>query len=303
MSKVDVVVVAYNSRSHLRAAVEPLTKDDRVAVVVVDNASADGCLETVADLDIRTIRLDRNGGFAHGCNTGLREGEAPYVLFLNPDAVIEPGSVLRLASVLEEEPGVGAVAPKIVDSEGRVDISLRRFPRARSTFAQALFLHRFFPRAPWVDEVVREPSMYERPGSPDWVSGACLMLRRTQLEQLGGWDQGFFLYCEDIDLCRRVRATGLQVRFDPSAVAVHEGGASHPRAELLPVLAASRIRYAAKHGGLAASTLERAGVALGAFTHMLVGRGAAARRGHARALATALRPSRTVRSAVRPRRA
>jgi len=291
MPEVDVVVVAYNSRSHLRGAVEPLTKDDRLAVVVVDNASTDGCLETVADLGVRAIRLDRNGGFAHGCNTGLHVGEAPHVLFLNPDAVIDPESVLRLARVLDEEPGVGAVAPKIVDSEGRVDISLRRFPRARSTFAQALFLHRLFPRAPWVDEVVRDPRMYDRPGSPDWVSGACLMLRRTQLEELGGWDQGFFLYCEDIDLCRRVRAAGYQVWFEPSAVAVHEGGASRPRAELLPVLAASRIRYAAKHGGVAASTLERAGIALGAFTHMLVGRGAAVRRGHARALATALRRS------------
>lgn len=289
MPKVDVVVVAYNSRSHLRAAVEPLTKDDQLAVVVVDNASTDGCLETVADLGVRTIRLDCNGGFAHGCNTGLHVSEAPHVLFLNPDAVIAPASVLRLARVLEEEPGVGAVAPKIVDSEGDVDISLRRFPRARSTFAQALFLHRLFPRAQWVDEVIRDPSMYEQPGSPDWVSGACLMLRRTQLEALGGWDQGFFLYCEDIDLCRRVRAAGYQVRFEPSAVAVHEGGASRPRAELLPVLAASRIRYAAKHGGVAASTLERAGVALGAFTHMLVGRSVAVRRGHARALATALR--------------
>lgn len=292
MPKVDVVVVAYNSRSHLRAAVQPLTKDDWVAVVVVDNASADGSLETVADLHVRTIRLEHNGGFAHGCNTGWRDGEAPYVLFLNPDAVIDPASVLRLASVLEEEPGVGIVAPKIVDSEGRVDISLRRFPRARSTFAQALFLHRLFPRAAWVDEVVREPSAYESPGSAGWVSGACLMLRRVQLQELGGWDEGFFLYCEDIDICRRVHAAGLEVRFDPAAVAVHAGGASHPRAELLPVLAASRIRYAAKHGGVVASTVERTGVALGALTHMLVGRGGA-RRGHARAFTQALRRAST----------
>ena len=292
MPKVDVVVVAYNSRAHLRGAVEPLTKDDLLSVVVVDNASTDGCLETVADLGVRTVRLEHNGGFAHGCNTGWRDGEAPYVLFLNPDAVIDPASVLRLAAVLEQEPDVGAVAPRIVDSDGRVDISLRRFPRPRSTFAQALFLHRLFPQAAWVDEVVREPSAYELPGSPDWVSGACLMLRRAQLEELGGWDEGFFLYCEDIDLCRRVRAAGLDVRFDPSAVAVHEGGASHPRAELLPVLAASRIRYAAKHGGVTTSTVERAGVALGALTHMLVGRGGA-RRGHARAFAQALRRAHT----------
>lgn len=293
MSKVDVVIVAYNSRSSLRDAVKPIAGDDRLAVIVVDNASADRGLETVADLGVRAIELERNAGFAHGCNTGWRAGTSPYVLFLNPDAAIDPGSVLSLAQVLEEQPEVGAVAPRIVDSDGRVDISLRRFPRARSTFAQALFLHRLFPRAPWVDEVVREPSVYERPGSPDWVSGACLMLRRAQLEELGGWDQGFFLYCEDIDLCRRVREAGYEVRFEPSAVAVHEGGASRPRAELLPVLAASRIRYAGKHGGVATVMLERAGVALGAFTHMLVGRGAAARRGHARALATALRRSST----------
>jgi hypothetical protein len=119
------------------------------------------------------------------------------------------------------------------------------------------------------------------------------MVRRDLLEALGGFDEGFFMYCEDKDLCRRIRAAGYDVRFEPEAVARHEGGASAPRASLLPVLAESRVRYARKHSGRVTAAAERAGVGLGALTHMVVSKGGrAARSGHASALlvATGLRP-------------
>jgi GT2 family glycosyltransferase len=121
------------------------------------------------------------------------------------------------------------------------------------------------------------------------VSGACILVRRSALAELSGWDEGFFMYCEDIDLCRRLRKAGYDVLFEPEAAVLHEGGASAPRTSLLPVLAASRLRYAAKHRGAAAATLERLGIALGALTHLLVSRGGReARAGHARALRLAI---------------
>jgi GT2 family glycosyltransferase len=111
------------------------------------------------------------------------------------------------------------------------------------------------------------------------------------LEQLDGLDEEFFMYGEDIDLGRRMRAAGYEIAFEPAAVVSHEGGASAPRAQLLPVLAASRLRYAAKHRRQGGALLERIGIALGSFTHMLLGRGGrAARIGHARALIAMLRP-------------
>jgi N-acetylglucosaminyl-diphospho-decaprenol L-rhamnosyltransferase len=289
MAKVDVVIVSYNSRDRLRGCVEPLLSVDDVHVIVADNASPDRSLEALSGLDVTLVQLDHNGGFASGVNAGTRTGSAPYVLLLNPDARIDADAVQALVGVLDEDPLVGAVAPLVRHDDGSVDWSQRRFPRLRSTYAQALFLHRVFPAATWTDELVRDEAAYRERTSPDWVSGACLLVRRRALEDLGGLDDGFFMYCEDIDLCKRLGDAGYSVVFEPAAEVVHEGGASSPPGRLLPVLAASRIRYAQKHRGRIAALLERAGVGLGALTHVAVGRGGrAVRVGYAQALRRAL---------------
>jgi N-acetylglucosaminyl-diphospho-decaprenol L-rhamnosyltransferase len=289
VAAVDVVVVSYNSRGELRACIEPLTRLEHVNVIVVDNASSDGSLEAVADLPAQRIALPHNGGFGHGCNAGWRAGQAPYVLFLNPDARIDTEALDRLVAVLERSSEAGAVAPQINHDDGTLDYSLRRFPRLRSTYARALFLHRIFPRATWTDELIREPEVYAQPGSPDWVSGACILVRRTALDDLGGFDEGFFMYCEDIDLCRRIQDAGHELRYEPAAVITHIGGASAPRTSLLPVLAESRLRYAGKHLSAPAALLERLGIALEALTHIVISSGGrAARAGHTRALKAAL---------------
>jgi N-acetylglucosaminyl-diphospho-decaprenol L-rhamnosyltransferase len=291
MTPVDVVVVSYNSEEHLRALVEPLSRVAQLNVIVVDSASSDATLASIRELPITTIPLEQNRGFAHACNVGWRRGESPFVLFLNPDASIGVEDIDRLVAEVEK-PRVGAAAPRIVGPAGTLEYSLRRFPRLRTTYAQALFLHRFFPHASWSDELVRKEEAYEQPSSPEWVSGACVLVRRQALEEIGGLDEGFFLYCEDIDLCKRLRGAGLDIRFVPEATAVHEGGASAPRASLLPVLAASRVRYAQLHQRRPVALLERLGIALGAFTHAIVARGGrAARAGHLQALRAAVSAS------------
>ena len=191
-----------------------------------------------------------------------------------------------------DDPRIGAVGPRILTDGGALEFSQRRFPSAVSTIAQALFLHRLLPHSRWTDEVVREPEAYESRATPDWLSGACLLIRRDLLEALGGWDAGFFLYCEDMDLCTRIRRSGAQVVYEPSATAQHIGGASGSRPSLYPVLAASRIRYACKHRGRLGSASERFGIVLGSVTHIIAGRGGwAARVGHARSLLVALTAS------------
>lgn len=291
-TRVDVVVVSYNNRDELRSSVEPLTAYEDAHVIVVDNASSDGTLASVADLRLTALPQADNGGFAHGCNVGWRAGTAPYVMFLNPDARIEKADVDRLVATLEADRTAGAVAPRIVESDGSVAHSLRRFPRPMITFAQALFVHRLLPNSPFANDIICDDAAYERPGNPDWASGAAIMVRRFLLEELGGFDERFFMYCEDVDLCRRLRLRGSTVRFEPEAVALHEGGASAPRAALLPVLAQSRVLYARKHFPRPRRYLEQAGVALGALTHVALTRGGrAARAGHAKAFLAALRPT------------
>lgn len=282
---VDVVVVSYNSSGHIRQCVEPLLGVPGVQVVVVDNASSDGSVEVVRNLPVATIQLPTNRGFAAGVNAGWRTGSAPYVLLLNPDARIEGDALDALAQRLESDGATGAVAPRILTGDGLLDFSQRRFPRLRSTFARALYLHRVFPYAAWTDELVRDESAYSTPGTPEWVSGACMLLRREALAAVDGLDEGFFMYSEDTDLCRRLRLAGWEIAFEPAAVVQHVGGASRPRAELLPALAASRVRYAQKHHGRLVESLERLGLALEALTHSVGSRGGlAVRAGHVRSL-------------------
>jgi hypothetical protein len=209
------------------------------------------------------------------------------VLFLNPDARMTPDDVLRLSTVLERT-SAGAVAPRIVDESGALEWSLRRFPEVRSIYGQALFAHRLFPRAAWVDEVIRDRERYEREGPCDWASGACLLVRRESLERIGGFDERFFMYCEDVDLCRRLWDLRKPVIYTPEVGCTHAGGASAPRWRLFRVLVSSRIRYARKHFGLTRALTYRVGVALNAFTHLLAGRGLDRRLGHAWALLAAI---------------
>jgi len=284
VNEIDVVIVSFNSRASLRHCVEELALTERVHVTVVDNASADGSLQVVSDLEVTTIANAENVGFARGCNEGWRAGDAPFVLFLNPDATIDPDAVLALAAALERHPEAGAVAPRIERPDGSLDFSLRRFPRLRSRYAQALFLHRLFPRATWVDEVVRDPHAYDREGVVEWASGACLLVRRRALESIGGFDERYFMYCEDVDLCRSLSEAGCPVRFEPSVTCVHEGGASAPRASLLPVLTESRALYAEKHFTRIGVVAERLGLALCASIHMIASPWPSVRAGHARSL-------------------
>jgi GT2 family glycosyltransferase len=290
LPRVHAVVVAYNSADTLASCVEPLVALERVDVTVVDNASPDASIEAIAHLEVDTVRAADNRGFAAGCNIGIARSEAPYVLLLNPDARMTAADLDALCAVLDARPRAGLVAPRILESDGSVAWSQFRFPRRRSTYAQALFLHRAWPRASWTDEVVRDPAAYEVAGSPEWVSGACLLLRRAALEEIGPMDESFFMYCEDIDLCTRLRAAGWELRFEPTASVQHEGGVSHSRFDLLAVYARARVGFARKHAGELQALVEAAGVMLGHATHALANvRRPAARRGHIRALAAAAR--------------
>jgi GT2 family glycosyltransferase len=265
-AEVDAVVVSYRSAATLRDCVEPLTGLPGVRTIVVDNASPDDSVETVADLPIDLLRSERNGGFGYGCNLGAARGTAPFILFVNPDARMDAAALEAMLAVLRADPSTAVVGPKIFETDGGLAWSLRRFPRHRSTFALALFAHRLFPRAAWTDEMIRDAAAYEAPGTAEWVSGACMLVRRDAYEEIGGFDERFFLYCEDTDLCRRLWDVGHAVRFEPAAVVSHVGGASSEAGETQPIAARSRVLYARKHMRPGSARIEAAGVALGEAT-------------------------------------
>jgi N-acetylglucosaminyl-diphospho-decaprenol L-rhamnosyltransferase len=290
MTLCDAIVVSYNSRDVLRRCVAPLAERPEVRVIVVDNASVDGSLDVLDGAPVVTLAQPRNEGFARACNVGWRSSDAPFVLLLNPDAVLTWTALRVLIRALEEDPDVGVVGPRLERPDGALELSQHRFPRLSTTYGQALFLHRLFRRARFEDDV-RDAGAYARPQRPDWLTGACLLVRRSVLEALGGLDERFFLYREDVDLCRRVRDRSLAVRYEPRAVALHDGGGSSRPDVTLPLYAASRIRYAQKHRGRLGALLERLGLGLRALTHVVASRGGVrARVGHAHSLAVVLRP-------------
>jgi N-acetylglucosaminyl-diphospho-decaprenol L-rhamnosyltransferase len=282
---VDVVVVSFNSAQHLRACVAPLAGAEGITVTVVDNASRDASLETISDLPLATVALPENRGFAAACNVGWRTGTSPFVLFLNPDATIEQDSVRRLVAVLQRDDRVAAAGPKLVKPDRSLHFSQRRFPSLRSAFAQAVLLHRYLLGSDWACDVILDSERYDGAAAPDWLEGACLLVRRHLLERLGGFDERFFLYGEDVDLAARLRALSHELRYEPGAVCVHAGEGSGPRS--LPALTESRLRYAQKHFGHRRELAFRAAWALEDVLRIVL-RGRHGRGAHARSLRVVL---------------
>ena len=288
-------------RSDFVECVEPLARADGIRVYVVDNDSSDGSLESVADLDLVGIPSGNNGGFSFGCNIGIRRGSSPFVLLLNPDASISAESLGDLVRILREDPRIGAVAPQIVHSDGAIDHSQRRFREYSPPSHKRCFSTGCSRGLHGSTKSFRDERLYEEFRPAEWVSGACVLVRREALADIGNLDETFFLYSEDTDLCRRLWEAGYGVWYVPSVTAVHEGGASAPRASLIAVLTESRRRYARKHHGRVVAALHTAGIALGALTHVAVCRGGAqARAGWLRALATAIRPINSAIGLVQP---
>lgn len=259
---VDVVIVSFEARDCLLRALGALVDDAGVAVrpIVVDNASEDGSAAAVRQAfpAARLLTNERNAGFAVACNQGWRFGSAGFVLFLNPDAEVRPGAIGVLVEHLRRRPDAGIVGPRTRNGDGSVQVSTGPDLTPASERRQRRLVHGVARRAPAA--LAEAERVHGREHEPGWVSGACLMIRRECLEAVGGFDESFFLYEEDADLCRRVRAAGWRVLFTPQAEVVHQLGRSMARAAGRARLEyhRSHLRYYRKHNGRAASAGLRA---------------------------------------------
>jgi hypothetical protein len=228
-----VIVVNYEAGVLLHqclASIEQQVTHFPFETIVVDNASRDGSLEGIAEGDgVRVIRNPINLGFASACNIGARAARGQWLLFLNPDTRLLPGNLQRMWQYLEERPEVGIAGAKVLDEDGSFQAPCRRrFPTPGAAFRRL-----FLPRRGWQrsSEYELSTSDIDREVSVDAVSGSYLWIRRSLFEQVGGFDEEFFLYGEDLDLCWRVREAGYDVRYAPVATAIHARGQS--RAHLL----------------------------------------------------------------------
>jgi GT2 family glycosyltransferase len=276
--RLAVVVVNYRTPELACEAVASLAGEldpARDVAVVVDNASGDGSADAIErrlrerghDRYARVLRSDRNGGFGAGNNLGVGAVPAAWYLFLNSDARLLPGALAALLAAGERDPGAGLLGPRIEGPDGLPHTSCFRYPTPLSQLVDAAAsgpVTKLLAR--W--NVPLPPDA--RPDDPDWFSFACVLVRAAAFEAAGGFDEGYFLYYEDVDLCRAARRAGWRIRFVPEARAVHLHGASTGvpegrarRARAPAYLYDSRARWFAKRYGrsglLAANVLWSAG--------------------------------------------
>jgi N-acetylglucosaminyl-diphospho-decaprenol L-rhamnosyltransferase len=231
MIPATALVVSYEAREDLLRCLASLRDQagEGLPVVVVDNASADGSAAAAraAFPAATVVESPTNVGFGAANNLGLREVRTEAVLLLNPDAELRPGALRHLLGVLEQRPAVVAVGPRTLNDDGTPQVSFGPRLTLASEWRQRRLVRGVRAREPWA--LAAAERLQSRPAAPAWLSGSCLLARRAALEAVGGFDEGFFLYEEDVDLGYRLRAAGGELAFEPSAVVVHRLGRSMAR--------------------------------------------------------------------------
>jgi GT2 family glycosyltransferase len=254
----SIVIVTYNSESFIDACLTSIRREvdgtdgfgaTSIEVCVVDNGSTDATVAMVRSAHpwVRLIESDRNGGFAHGVNLGLRHTSGNAVLWLNPDSKFLPGAGGGLNSVLAwlgGHPTAGVLGGRILDPDGGVQRSVRTFPSYGSVLgARYSLLTRVWPGNPFSTEFLRTDLSYDQVATVDWVSGACLLHRRAVSDRLQGLDDGFFMYFEDVDFCYRATQAGWTVHFHPGFSVEHHIGGSSEQAPVPMLVARHRSMW------------------------------------------------------------
>ncbi|TCD48951.1 glycosyltransferase family 2 protein [Chlorobium sp. N1] len=227
---VSVLVVSYNTKDILRNCLQALLANSTgvlMEVLVVDNDSMDGSAAMVHDEfpDVRLIDNHVNSGFAAANNQAYRVAEGDYILLLNPDAYVREGSVANAVAFMEQTPECGLCGGKIISPEGRLEPSARRFPSVRSKLLTISGISGKHPDSPILNRHEFGGFKHDRPMEVDWVPGTFTIIRRSMLETIGFFDERFYLYYEETDLCRRAKKAGWKVFFIPTAEVMHIGGA------------------------------------------------------------------------------
>jgi len=263
-SAVSIVLVSWNSRHDLRALLPQLLEltDVEHEMLVIDNASTDGTPEEIESRfpSVRLVRNPRNLGFAAGVNVGMQGARNPLILLLNPDSRLRPNAISRLVAHLDAHPTVGIVGPRVLNEDGTLQSAGFRFPSLLNLLLSATYLYKLSPRSRFWNRERLGGTAPASPTSVDAVSGCCLLLRRSLLDQIGLLDEGFFMYAEETDFCYRARRSGWSVHCVPDAEIVHVGGGSSRLARRQNFLEFRRslLRFFSKHRGRGTAEAARA---------------------------------------------
>jgi N-acetylglucosaminyl-diphospho-decaprenol L-rhamnosyltransferase len=230
---VAAVVVNYNTRNHLRALLASIEAEPVAATVVVDNGSTDGSRVAAEAAGAYWVSTGANLGYGRAANRGAASPPAKaarYLLICNPDLEVKPGAVAALVSALEADTSLAAVGPRISNPDGSLYPSARTFPDLADALGHGL-LGMIVPDNPFTRRYRLLDWDHRDAAKVDWISGACLLVRRDAWDSVGGFDPSYFMYMEDVDLCWRLGAAGWKIGYEPAAEVVHTQGVSadqHP---------------------------------------------------------------------------
>jgi GT2 family glycosyltransferase len=273
--RVSIIIVSWNTSDLLSECLMSLPRDGTTEVIVVDNGSRDGTLAMLREWpQVQVIANAENEGFTRANNMAIRRSRGEFLLLINSDARLSPGCLDRMLAQLAADPHAGAVGPRLVYPDGTWQRwTAGRAPSLRAATNYYLFLERLFPGRRWSRGLFLGQDV-RAPFQPDWVCSACMLLRRSALDQVGLLNERYFVYMDDIDLCQRLRDAGWHVWYYPDAEAVHIAGQSTKRqtGQVSREALRSFNRYFAHHHGRGAETVvravEAAGFALRALAYL-----------------------------------
>jgi N-acetylglucosaminyl-diphospho-decaprenol L-rhamnosyltransferase len=267
--QLSVIIVTYNSSRDLPACLDSLQRHAtgiEYEVVVPDNASTDRTPELVADRYpwVQLLARARNDGLSAAINEGVAASSGEYIAVLNPDTRIESDVLAPLAQYLREHTDVGIVAPKLLNEDGTIQFSCRAFPGYGTVlFNRYSLITKLLPRNRLSSRYLMSDFDHSTTRDVDWVSGAALMMPRRVFDEVGGWDSGFFMFNEDVDLCRRVHDAGYRVVYKPDVAMYHQIGVTKSTSPRMVIERHRSIwRYYTKHmrGGRLRDAVTAAGI-------------------------------------------
>ncbi len=262
----SIIIVNWNVRDLLRrclACIPQAAGALTYEIIVVDNASTDGS-QTLADQfpHVRWIQNAENVGFTRANNQGIELARGRYLCFLNPDTEPQPNALLNLARYLDSHPRVGIVGPQLRYPDGTLQPSRYRLPTLMTALMESTPIAWHWPHNPWSRRYHCEDVSPEQEHEADWLNGACLMVRGEVIEQVGAFDEGFFMYSEELDLCKRAKRAGWKVVYVPDAKVIHHEGKSSEQVVVARHVHfnRSKVRYFRKHHGPVSASILRWGL-------------------------------------------
>lgn len=250
----SITICSWNTIADTRACLQSLREvngEGNFEVILVDNASSDGSADMVeAEFpEFTLLRQNENLGFTGGHNLAIAQRKGRDVALLNSDTVVHPGAVRELMEYMHRHPEVGAVGPKLLNPDGSLQFSCRRFPNPVAAAFRNTFLGRWFPNNTYVRTYLMQDFDHTQVREVDWVSGAALFLSGDLIDKIGGLDPEYFMYCEDTDICKRAWDAGFKVVYLPSAVITHAIGRSTDKVanKMIVRFHRSMFRFYRKH--------------------------------------------------------